>query len=95
VGGQLVELRWIEEKHLAESRRSIAYWLLGILSVLLILSWTATLTGWATSQDIQDLMTLTFAPVVGLVGAATGFYFGERAGAQRTAPPSSSSDGIP
>jgi hypothetical protein len=71
---------WEEGQHLAESRRFIAYWLLGILSGVLILSWTAVLTGWANFQDIQALMTIVFAPIIGLVGAATGFYFGERVG---------------
>jgi hypothetical protein len=71
---------WIESRHLAESRRFIAYWLLGILSGVIILSWTTVLTGVATFQDVQALMTIIFAPIIGLVGAATGFYFGERAG---------------
>jgi hypothetical protein len=78
------------ERHLAESRRFIAYWLLGILSGILILAWGTLLTGWVNFQDIQALMTIVFAPIVGLVGAATGFYFGERngsAGNGRGKPP--------
>jgi hypothetical protein len=68
------------ERHLAQSRRGLAYWLMAILSVLLLLPWFALLTHSAEVDAIQALMTIVFAPVVGLVGAATGFYFGERVG---------------
>ncbi len=81
--GRPLERKWVPSQHLAESRRFIAYWLLTILSGILALAWVAILTGLANFQDIQALMTIVFAPVIGLVGAATGFYFGERA-AERT-----------
>ncbi|SRR6266498_383208 len=71
---------WIEGRHLAESRRFIAYWLLAILSGILLLAWASVLADLAAFEDIEALMTIIFAPVIGLVGAATGFYFGERAG---------------
>jgi hypothetical protein len=32
----------------------------------------------AAFQDVQALMTIVFAPMIGLVGAATGFYYGEK-----------------
>jgi hypothetical protein len=91
--GELVDRVWLEEQHLAQSRRWLAYWLLAILSLVLILAWTATLTGWAKAEEVNDLMTIVFAPIIGLVGAATGFYFGERVGAQQRRPSQGSSNG--
>jgi hypothetical protein len=67
-------------QHLAESRRWVAFWLLSILSGVLVVSWGTLLTGWIDFESIQALMTIVFAPIIGLVGAATGFYFGERTG---------------
>lgn len=70
--------RWNPGKHLATSRRFIAHWLLAMLSGLLTLSWMSLLLRLAAFEDVQALMTIVFAPLIGLVGAATGFYFGEK-----------------
>jgi hypothetical protein len=32
----------------------------------------------AALEDVQALMTIVFAPMIGLIGAATGSYFGEK-----------------
>jgi hypothetical protein len=84
-GEELLRLRppiageaWNPSKHLAASRRFIAHWLLAMLSGLLVVSWLSVLLSLAAFQDIQALMTIVFAPLIGLVGAATGFYFGEK-----------------
>jgi Na+/phosphate symporter len=69
---------WNPGKHLATSRRFIAHWLLAMLSGLLTLSWMSLLLRLAAFEDVQALMTIVFAPLIGLVGAATGFYFGEK-----------------
>jgi hypothetical protein len=69
---------WNPTKHLATSRRFIAHWLLAILSGVLLVSWLTVLLSLAAIQDVQALMTIIFAPIIGLVGAATGFYFGDR-----------------
>ena len=69
---------WNANKHLATSRRFIAHWLLAMLSGVLFVSWLTVLLSLAAFEDVQALMTIVFAPMIGLVGAATGFYFGEK-----------------
>lgn len=69
---------WNPNKHLATSRRFIAHWLLAMLSGVLFVSWLSVILSLASFQDVQALMTIVFAPMIGLVGAATGFYFGEK-----------------
>jgi hypothetical protein len=69
---------WNPGKHLATSRRFIAHWLLAMLSGVLLVSWLSVIFSLATFEDVQALMTIVFAPMIGLVGAATGFYFGEK-----------------
>jgi hypothetical protein len=60
------------------ARRIISGWLLGLLSGLLLVPWLGVILGLATLQDVQALMTIVFAPIIGLVGAVVGFSFGER-----------------
>jgi hypothetical protein len=69
---------WNPGKHLATSRRFIAHWLLAMLSGILFVSWLTVILSLAAFEDVQALMTIVFAPMIGLVGAATGFYFGEK-----------------
>jgi hypothetical protein len=69
---------WNATKHLATSQRFIAHWLLAMLSGVLFVSWLSVILSLATFEDVQALMTIVFAPMIGLVGAATGFYFGEK-----------------
>jgi hypothetical protein len=69
---------WNPGKHLATSRRFIAHWLLAMLSGVLLISWLSVILSLAAFEDVQALMTIVFAPIIGLVGAATGFYFGEK-----------------
>jgi hypothetical protein len=69
---------WNPGKHLATSRRFIAHWLLAMLSGILLISWLTVILSLAAFEDVQALMTIVFAPMIGLVGAATGFYFGEK-----------------
>ena len=74
---------WNPGRHLAASRRFIAHWLLAMLSGLLAVSWMSLLLRPAAFEDVQALMTIVFAPLIGLVGAATGFYFGEKSSEDR------------
>ena len=69
---------WNASQHLATSRRFIAHWLLAMLSGVLLVSWLCVILSLAAFEDVQALMTIVFAPMIGLVGAATGFYFGEK-----------------
>jgi hypothetical protein len=68
---------WSAPRHLAESRKFIACWLLAILSFVVLAACLFVGLG-IQVQVIKDLMAFLLAPIVGLVGAATGFYFGEK-----------------
>jgi hypothetical protein len=66
-------------------RGRIAEGLLMMLGVILLF---AFLTLWALGTnfgDLEKLMTIIFAPVITLVGTATGYYFGNKT-AQPGAP---------
>jgi hypothetical protein len=45
---------------------------------VLFVSWLSVILSLAAFEDVQALMTIVFAPMIGLVGAATGFCFGEK-----------------
>ena len=56
----------------------IALVLLAILALIVVVSLLTVALGWAPTEDLVRVLGLLFAPIVGLVGAATGFYFGSR-----------------
>lgn len=64
------------------ARRNIAYWLLAILSLLVVLTFIPLYWILFTGGDDRDfaplmsILNIVFGPVVTLVGSATGFYFG-------------------
>ncbi|HET9016959.1 MAG TPA: hypothetical protein VFN57_15260 [Thermomicrobiaceae bacterium] len=68
----------------APLRENVRAATMGGLAVLLLLcivgAYAAVFGHWATVQDIDSLMNLTFVPLIGLAGTALGFYFGERRG---------------
>jgi hypothetical protein len=57
-------------------RGLVAGVLLGVLAFTVGAAFVSFWFNWASQDEIEGLMTIVFAPVVGLVGAATGFYFG-------------------
>jgi hypothetical protein len=62
-----------------ESMRGlIAAWLLALLSFLIVLPLVGLFAHWASIADLTKLLEILFTPIVGLVGAATGFYYGQR-----------------
>ena len=73
------------------ARRNIAYWLLGLLSGIIVLAFLLLLWALASGQGhakenfeyISGLLNIVFGPVATLVGSAVGFYFG----AQSAKPP--------
>ncbi|AXA89815.1 hypothetical protein [Massilia sp. YMA4] len=60
------------------TRSYIAYWLLGLLTILVIggFSLLFVVPGGATFDNLKSILELVFGPIIALVSAATGFYFG-------------------
>jgi hypothetical protein len=59
-------------------RGVIAILLLAFLGVMVVIPWLMMLAGSPVIRDLNDLISRTFPPIVGLVGAVTGFYYGDR-----------------
>lgn len=67
------------------ARRAIAYWLLAILSGIVVMSFVVF--AWALNpydsqgnyERLVGLLQILFGPIITLVGSATGFYFGAQA----------------
>ncbi len=67
------------------TRSYIAYWLLAILTLLVIGGfalpfWTTTAIPFANLKSVLDLV---FGPIVALVSSVTGFYFGSQQAARK------------
>ena len=59
-------------------RGLLAFTLVGILGFLAIVALLSLWFSKATPDDLQTVLGVVFTPIVGLVGAATGFYYGGR-----------------
>lgn len=72
------QIPWSQDRTRETARGRIAFALLAILGFIIAGAFVTLWTGWGADGDVDDLLTLIFAPVIGLVGAVTGFYFGEK-----------------
>jgi hypothetical protein len=75
-------------RDLAETRRSIAAWLITILAAAILLLAVLPLVyvlgkGHGDAETVKDLLLIVFSPLVTLVTAVTAFYFGERSAGGR------------
>lgn len=61
-------------------RGAIAILLLSILAAVILFAFIGLWTMRITIDDTRVVLEILFAPLVGLVGAVTGFYYGSRAG---------------
>ncbi len=61
-----------------QARKSITYWLLSLLTLLFVSAFASLffLEGKPTFVELKGLLDLLLGPLVALVSAATGFYFG-------------------
>jgi uncharacterized membrane protein YeaQ/YmgE (transglycosylase-associated protein family) len=59
-------------------RGLLAFALVAILAFLSIGALVGLWLKKASAEDLRILLGVVFTPIVGLVGAATGFYYGER-----------------
>jgi hypothetical protein len=60
-------------------RGAIALFLVGLMAATIIASFVLLWVHPDRSKELHDLLALVFGPVVALVGAATGYYFGSHA----------------
>ena len=61
-----------------QARKYIAYALIGLLFFVCIATILGVMTGWLTEAEATALLQLILSPVVALVSAATGFYYGTK-----------------
>lgn len=64
------------DRHRENTRGMIALILVGLLAVVLLLAMGGLIWGNMEMKDLKELLTIILGPLVALVGAATGFYFG-------------------
>lgn len=57
-------------------RGVVALSLVGLLAAVVLGSFIGLATGWIPMRDLKELLTIVLGPLIALVGAATGFYFG-------------------
>lgn len=72
--------RLLEDQESA--RATIAYILLAMLGAVIVFSFVLLWAKPYHSEQLHALLQLIFAPLVALVGAATGYYFGAASAAQ-------------
>jgi cobalamin biosynthesis Mg chelatase CobN len=78
---ELEENTYDPDKYRDTTRSYIAYWLLGLLTIVVIFSFIALVIinkGTVIFADLKSLLELLLGPIVALVSAATGFYFGSQ-----------------
>lgn len=63
------------------TRRHLAMALVGLLSLIALLSLCAVLFEWTEVDSVRAILEVLFPPVVALTGSALGFYFGVERGA--------------
>jgi len=59
-------------------RSFVAFGLLALLIIVVIASYVCLSAGWIAKDDLKDLLTIVFGPIITLLGAVTGFYYGEK-----------------
>lgn len=60
-------------------RSFVAKGLLLLLLGTVAVSFICLSAGWISKEDLKDLLTIVFGPIITLLGAVTGFYYGEKA----------------
>lgn len=65
------------EAELDRTRKILALVLLGILAIEVVAALMAVFFAATVTAAMKDMLGLVFTPTIALVGAATGFYFGQ------------------
>lgn len=71
-----------------QARKRITYWLLVLLTLLVIFAFVGLflIEGKPTFEHLKNLVEMLLGPIIALVSAATGFYFGAQSGIKKDAP---------
>jgi len=71
-----------------QARKKITYWLLSLLTLLFAGAFVSLffIEGKLTFEHLKGLLEILLGPLVALVSAATGFYFGAQAGNRGNRP---------
>ena len=71
------ETTYDQSKYHDTTRSYIAYWLLFLLTLLIVCGFGSLFVAQTvTFENIKNILEVIFGPVIALVSAATGFYFG-------------------
>ena len=83
---RVFERRWDPSlpKQREHLRGIIAVGLLFVIILILFGAFLLIRQGKAGSIELKDLLGIVFPSIVGLLGAATGFYFGERSASEKS-----------
>lgn len=77
-----VELGDVIRRHREGTRRWLAFGLVLLLAFLAMLSLSAIVFGWQTTENVRSAVEVLLPPIVALTGSALGFYFGVESAAQ-------------
>ena len=68
-----------------QARKRITYWLLALLTILFVFAFSSLflIEGKPSLEHIKSLIELLLGPLIALVSAATGFYFGAQSGKKK------------
>ena len=71
-----------------QARKRITYWLLALLSLLISFAFAGLfiIEGKPSFEHLKSLVELLLGPLIALVSAATGFYFGAQSGSKKNHP---------
>jgi len=68
-----------------QARKRITYWLLILLTLLVTYAFGGffLIEGKRSFEDLKSLIEMLLGPIIALVSAATGFYFGAQSGSRK------------
>lgn len=76
----LMGLPVIEEGRVERTRSLLAFLLLGLLTLVIVAMLALVWSGDLEVSQLGDVSAVLVTPIVGLLGAATGYYYGQKDG---------------
>jgi hypothetical protein len=77
---ELRQIRRERDRRVDLVRAAIGLLLLTMLAFAIVAPWVSVWTDADYFDEVKELFPLVTTPLIGLIGAAMGFYFGERSG---------------